>query len=274
METDVEVGCMLSCKAETAVWILSKSDLFFFHRKEWFTFVGLRSSGKFEESGCLSTSTQMSPFHVPWSYWIGLGLHFSNGWIAPSIMKSFHCPCIYYFPCIYQTSDIWHLSCIFFHWYTIIVHHKWRYKLHCSRLHPPPVTRFLLSACIQVRWSDSTQNPISQLAFSLLLLATASWTPQEADSAMENCMWEVYWRFLSEWTLRWGKKEAELKRGWTVMCSLQMLWPIPWGTLKLRWPFRVVLNWGNGGRPLYLHNDQLMNASCSQKRSKTWETWL
>ena len=92
---------------------------------------------------------------------------------------------------------------------------------------------------------------------------------------METCMQEVHGRVLFKSTFRWGRKETELnRRSWTAMHSLQKPQSISQGTLKLKWPFRVVLNWGKGNRPLHFLIDQLLDTSYSKKGSMTCTRWL
>lgn len=58
------------------------------------------------------------------------------------------------------------------------------------------------------------------------------------------------------------KEEADLnKRSGTEMQLPQRAQPVLWGALELGWPFRAVLTWGRGSKPLYSCCDHSLNNS-------------
>lgn len=41
----------------------------------------------------------------------------------------------------------------------------------------------------------------------------------------------------------WEEERFDTEKGWSAMQSQQCPQLTPWGILKMRWPFRTVLNW-------------------------------
>lgn len=102
-------------------------------------------------------------------------------------------------------------------------------------------------------------------AQACVLADVMDWGLQKANSEMEIGVQEVFRECFG--VIPYGRERrkqdwVEEKPGSDAVSSKAQ--PIPQGTLKPGWPFRVVLSWGEGARLLELSGDLPLDVDCEK----------